>query len=159
MCYKNIKILYEDKELIVLDKPSDLVVHPGAGQKNETLVDFLKKKYKNNLSDISGKDRPGIVHRLDKDTSGLLIIAKNNNIHKLLQSQFKKREINRLYYAVVWGLLNKNNGTFNMNIGRNPKNSQSVQIPEKKAIRWKMSKTFFKRLNKNFTENKISDNH
>ena len=54
MCYKNIKILYEDKELIVLDKPSDLVVHPGAGQKNETLVDFLKKKYKNNLSDISG---------------------------------------------------------------------------------------------------------
>ena len=128
MCYKNIKILYEDKELIVLDKPSDLVVHPGAGQKNETLVDFLKKKYKNNLSDISGKDRPGIVHRLDKDTSGLLIIAKNNNIHRLLQSQFKKREINRLYYAVVWGLLNKNNGTFNMNIGRNPKNRKKFSV-------------------------------
>ena len=107
MCFKNIKFLYEDKDLIVLDKPSGLIVHPGAGQKKLTLVDFLIKKYGKNLSNLSGIDRPGIVHRLDKDTSGLLLIAKNNKTHKLLQEKFEKREINRLYLAVVWGLLKK----------------------------------------------------
>jgi len=128
MCFKNIKILYEDKDLIVLDKPSGLTVHPGAGQKNRTLVDFLIKKYGKNLSNLSGTDRPGIVHRLDKDTSGLLIIAKNNKIHKLLQEKFEKREINRLYLAVIWGLLKKNSGSFRMNIGRNPKNRKKFSI-------------------------------
>ena len=128
MCFKNIKILYEDKELIVLDKPNSLTVHPGAGQKNYTLTDFLTKKYGKKLSNLSGIDRPGIVHRLDKDTSGLLIIAKNNKVHKLLQEKFKKREINRLYLAVVWGLLKKNSGTFKMNIGRNPKNRKKFSI-------------------------------
>ena len=128
MNFKNIKILYEDKELIVLDKPHSLTVHPGAGQKNYTLTDFLTKKYGKNLSNLSGTDRPGIVHRLDKDTSGLLIIAKNNKVHKLLQEKFKKREVNRLYLAVVWGLLKKNSGTFKMNIGRNPKNRKKFSI-------------------------------
>ena len=128
MSFKNIKILYEDKELIVLDKPHSLTVHPGAGQKNYTLTDFLTKKYGKNLSNLSGTDRPGIVHRLDKDTSGLLIIAKNNKVHKLLQEKFKKREVNRLYLAVVWGLLKKNSGTFKMNIGRNPKNRKKFSI-------------------------------
>ena len=128
MSFKNIKILYEDKELIVLDKPNSLTVHPGAGQKNYTLTDFLTKKYGKNLSNLSGTDRPGIVHRLDKDTSGLLIIAKNNKVHKLLQEKFKKREVNRLYLAVVWGLLKKNSGTFKMNIGRNPKNRKKFSI-------------------------------
>ena len=128
MCFKNIKILYEDKELIILDKPNGLTVHPGAGQKNYTLTDFLTKKYGKNLSNLSGIDRPGIVHRLDKDTSGLLLIAKNNKIHKLLQEKFKKREVNRLYLAVVWGLLKKNSGTFKMNIGRNPKNRKKFSI-------------------------------
>ena len=128
MNFKNIKILYEDKELIVLDKPHSLTVHPGAGQKNYTLTDFLTKKYGKKLSNLSGIDRPGIVHRLDKDTSGLLIIAKNNKVHKLLQEKFKKREVNRLYLAVVWGLLKKNSGTFKMNIGRNPKNRKKFSI-------------------------------
>ena len=128
MSFKNIKILYEDKELIVLDKPHSLTVHPGAGQKNYTLTDFLTKKYGKKLSNLSGIDRPGIVHRLDKDTSGLLIIAKNNKVHKLLQEKFKKREVNRLYLAVVWGLLKKNSGTFKMNIGRNPKNRKKFSI-------------------------------
>ena len=128
MNFKNIKILYEDKELIVLDKPHSLTVHPGAGQKNYTLTDFLTKKYGKKLSNLSAIDRPGIVHRLDKDTSGLLIIAKNNKVHKLLQEKFKKREVNRLYLAVVWGLLKKNSGTFKMNIGRNPKNRKKFSI-------------------------------
>ena len=137
MLYKNIKILYEDKDLIVLNKPSGLVVHPGAGQQNQTLVDFLIKKYGKNLSNLSGLDRPGIVHRLDKDTSGLLLVAKNNKTHKLLQEKFKKREINRLYLAIVWGLLKKSAGSYNMNIGRNPKNRKEFSIFKdggKKAI-------------------------
>ena len=137
MLYKNIKILYEDKDLIVLNKPSGLVVHPGAGQQNQTLVDFLIKKYGKNLSNLSGLDRPGIVHRLDKDTSGLLLVAKNNKTHKLLQEKFKKREINRLYLAIVWGLLRKSSGSYNMNIGRNPKNRKKFSTFKdggKKAI-------------------------
>ena len=128
MCFKNIKILYEDKDLIVLDKPSGLIVHPGAGHKNQTLVDFLIKKYGKNLSNLSGIDRPGIVHRLDKDTSGLLLIAKNNKTHKLLQEKFKKKEINRLYLAVIWGIPKKNSGILSMNIGRNPKNRKKFTI-------------------------------
>ena len=74
MTFKNIKILHEDKDLIVLDKPSNLTVHPGAGKNTGTLVDFLTQKYGKNLSNLSGIDRPGIVHRLDKDTSGLLVV-------------------------------------------------------------------------------------
>ncbi len=146
MWFKNIKILYEDKELIVLDKPSGLIVHPGAGQKNHTLVDFLIKKYGKNLSNLSGINRPGIVHRFDKDTSVLLLIAKNNKIHKLLQEKFKKREINRLYLAVVWGLLKESSGTFTMNIGRNPKNRKKFSIFKvggKKAItKYKVKRIF-----------------
>ena len=146
MNFKNIKILYEDKELIVLDKPNSLTVHPGAGQKNYTLTDFLTKKYGKNLSNLSGIDRPGIVHRLDKDTSGLLLIAKNNKIHGLLQKMFKKREITRLYLAVVWGLMKKNSGSFKMNIGRNPKNRKKfsiIQVGGKTAItKYKVKENF-----------------
>ena len=146
MCFKNIRIFYEDKDLIVIDKPSGLLVHPGAGQKVPTLVDFLINKYGKNLSNLSGMDRPGIVHRLDKDTSGLLLIARNNKMHKLLQEMFKKREINRLYYAVVWGLLQKNSGIFRMNIGRNPKNRKkfsTFQTGGKSAItKYKVKRNF-----------------
>ena len=146
MCFKNIRIFYEDKDLIVIDKPSGLTVHPGAGQKTSTLVDFLVNKYGKKLSNLSGIDRPGIVHRLDKDTSGLLLIARNNKTHKLLQDMFKKREINRLYYAIVWGLLQKNSGSFTMNIGRNPKNRKKFSIFQnggKNAVtKYKVKKNF-----------------
>ena len=146
MCFKNIRIFYEDKDLIVIDKPSGLTVHPGAGQKTSTLVDFLVNKYGKKLSNLSGIDRPGIVHRLDKDTSGLLLIARNNKTHKLLQDMFKKREINRLYYAIVWGVLQKNSGSFTMNIGRNPKNRKKFSIFQnggKNAVtKYKVKKNF-----------------
>ena len=146
MCFINIIIFYEDKDLIVIDKPSGLTVHPGAGQKTSTLVDFLVNKYGKKLSNLSGIDRPGIVHRLDKDTSGLLLIARNNKTHKLLQDMFKKREINRLYYAIVWGLLQKNSGSFTMNIGRNPKNRKKFSIFQnggKNAVtKYKVKKNF-----------------
>ena len=128
MCLKNIKILHEDKDLIVLNKPSNLSVHPGAGKESKTLVNFLLNHCPKNLSNLSGNDRPGIVHRLDKDTSGLMIVAKNNNTHELLQKKFEKREITRLYLAIVWGLLKKSNGSFTMNIGRNPKNRKKFSV-------------------------------
>ena len=128
MCLKNIKILHEDKDLIVLNKPSNLSVHPGAGKESKTLVNFLLNHCSKNLSNLSGNDRPGIVHRLDKDTSGLMIVAKNNNTHELLQKKFEKREITRLYLAIVWGLLKKSNGSFTMNIGRNPKNRKKFSV-------------------------------
>ena len=123
MNYKNIEILYKDKDIIVLNKPKGLTVHPGAGQDTGTLVDFLINKYGiKNLSNLSDPTRPGIVHRLDKDTSGLMIVAKNNNSHMVLQKYFKNKQINRLYLALVWGLLKKKSGKFTSNIGRNPKN-------------------------------------
>ena len=89
------------------------VVHPGAGKETFTLVDFLIKHCgKENLSNLSGEERLGIVHRLDKDTSGLMIVAKNNIAHEELQNNFKNSTVKRLYIALVWGLLNKENGAY-----------------------------------------------
>lgn len=104
MCVKNIKIFHEDKDLIVLDKPNGLTVHPGSGQVNVTLINFLLKHCGKNLSNLSGIDRPGIVHRLDKDTSGVMVIAKNNFTHLKLAEQFKVHSITRKYQAIVWGV-------------------------------------------------------
>ena len=92
MDYKNIKILHEDKDIIVLNKPPGLTVHSGAGNESETLVSFLLEYCGKNLSNLSGENRPGIVHRLDKDTSGVMLIAKNNTTHNNLQNQFKKKK-------------------------------------------------------------------
>ena len=137
MTYKNIKILHEDKDIIVLNKPAGLTVHPGAGKEKITLVNFLQIYCGKNLSNLSGLDRPGIVHRLDKDTSGLMLVAKNNITHENISQQFKKKTINRLYLAIVWGLLNKKEGKYISNIGRNPKNRKKFSITKnsgKKAI-------------------------
>ena len=137
MDYKNIKILHEDKDIIILNKPHNLSVHPGAGQEDRTVVSFLLQHCGKNLSNISGIDRPGIVHRLDKDTSGLMVVAKNNEAHINLQYQFKEKKINRLYIALVWGLLKKQSGQYVSQIGRNPKNRKKFTILKnggKKAI-------------------------
>jgi len=141
MDYKNIKILHEDKDLIVLNKPHGLSVHPGAGKEDTTLVSFLLKHCGNNLSNMSGNDRPGIVHRLDKDTSGLMLIAKNNIVHANLQKQFKEKTISRLYLALVWGLLKDKNGKYISQIGRNPKNRKKFSILKKGG---KTAITYFK---------------
>ena len=85
-------IVYEDQDILVINKPAGMVVHPGAGNYKETLVNALIYKYKNNLSDVNGFTRPGIVHRIDKETSGLLVIAKNNKAHSNLGKQFRRRE-------------------------------------------------------------------
>ena len=127
---KNIKIniIYEDNDILVVNKPSGLTVHPGAGNKNNTLVNGLIYLYKNRLSNINGKVRPGIVHRLDKDTSGLLVIAKNNEAHINLASQFSSRKIKREYIALVWGKLRPQNGRIETLLTRSKKNRKMMEI-------------------------------
>ena len=99
----NINIVFEDKDIIVIDKPKGMVVHPGAGNREYTLANALAFKFKNQLSDTSGKLRPGIVHRIDKETSGLLVIAKNNFAHSNLSKQFSEHTIKRKYQCLAWG--------------------------------------------------------
>ena len=100
----DLTIVYEDDSLLVVDKPADMVVHPAPGALTGTLVNALLAHCGNSLSGIGGVKRPGIVHRLDKDTSGIMVVAKNNNSHIKLSEQFKNHTISRKYEAVVWGL-------------------------------------------------------
>tara|TARA_B100001175_G_C19421806_1_gene596500 strand:+ start:70 stop:1050 length:981 start_codon:yes stop_codon:yes gene_type:complete len=142
-----INIIYEDNDLIVLNKPSGIVVHPGAGNKNGTLVNGLVYHYKKNLSDLNGINRPGIVHRIDKDTSGLLVVAKNNFSHTKLANQFSKHNIRRKYLALIWGVLRPLQGKIITLISRSKKNRQLMTVSEisgKKAItNYKTLKVFF----------------
>jgi 23S rRNA pseudouridine1911/1915/1917 synthase len=127
----NIKlnIVYEDKDLLVVNKPSGMVVHPGAGNYEKTLVNALIYKYKK-LSDINGSLRPGIVHRIDKETSGLLVVAKNNFSHSELGKQFSEHTIKRKYLALVWGVIRPLEGRVETLIARNKKNRQLMAVSE-----------------------------
>ena len=127
---KNIKIniIFEDNDILIVNKPSGLTVHPGAGNKDNTLVNGLIYLYKDSLSDVNGIVRPGIVHRLDKDTSGLLVIAKNNEAHFNLAKQFIKREIKREYIALVWGKLRPQYGRIETLLTRSKKNRKMMEI-------------------------------
>ncbi len=135
----NIKlnIVYEDKDILIVNKPAGMVVHPGAGNRDNTLVNALIYKYKKKLSDINGNTRPGIVHRIDKETSGLLVVAKNNNAHSSLGKQFSDHTIKRTYQGLSWGILRPLNGRIETLIGRSRKNRQLMSVTEisgKKAI-------------------------
>jgi 23S rRNA pseudouridine1911/1915/1917 synthase len=130
-------IIYEDKDILVINKPKGMVVHPGAGNYKNTLVNALLYKYKKNLSDINGTLRPGIVHRIDKETSGLLVIAKNNLTHANLGNQFSKHTINRKYLCLSWGVVRPLNGKIKTLISRDRKNRQLMSVSDvngKKAI-------------------------
>ena len=130
-------IVFEDKDILVLNKPKGLVVHPGAGNKKNTLVNALLFKYKKNLSDINGLLRPGIVHRIDKETSGLLVVAKNNFAHSNLGDQFSKHTIKRKYLCLSWGVVRPLYGKINTLITRDKKNRQLMtasDVSGKKAI-------------------------
>ncbi len=132
----SLEILFEDKDIIVLNKPSGLVVHPSAGHLKNTLVNALIH-HTPHLSSGSSKDRPGIVHRLDKDTSGLLLVAKNNIAHEKLALAFKERSISREYWAITYGVPPKNSGTIDTQIARHPKNRKlytNVKAGGKRAI-------------------------
>tara|TARA_X000000368_G_scaffold413988_1_gene403012 strand:+ start:694 stop:1677 length:984 start_codon:yes stop_codon:yes gene_type:complete len=134
---KKIDIVYEDKDLVIINKPQGMVVHPGAGNKNNTLVNILVGNYRKRLSNLSGSTRPGIVHRIDKDTSGLLVIAKNNFTHAGLGKQFSDHSIKRKYIALIWGVLRPLKGTIETFITRSKRNRQLMTADDfkgKKAI-------------------------
>ncbi len=126
------KIIYEDKDIVVIDKPNDLVVHPSNGHENGTLVNGILKKIKT-LSDINGIIRPGIVHRIDRFTTGLLVIAKNNNSHKFLSECLKNKVIKRYYYALVHGNFDHNIGDINAPIGRDSNNRKKMVVTNKNS--------------------------
>ena len=133
----NLDIRFEDKDILVINKPKGMVVHPGAGNYNNTLANALVNKFKNKLSDLGGKMRPGIVHRIDKDTSGLLVIAKNNLAHAKLGEQFSQHSIYRKYKCLIWGILRPLEGKIETLIVRDKKNRQLMttsEIKGKKAI-------------------------
>ena len=121
-------ILYEDSELLVIDKPAGLVVHPGAGNPDLTLVNALLAHCGESLSGIGGVRRPGIVHRLDKDTSGVMVVAKTDLAHRSLSRQFEKRSAGRVYAAVVWGAPAPPSGRIEGNIGRDPRNRKKMTV-------------------------------
>ena len=133
----NLNIIYEDKDILIIDKPAGMVVHPGAGNYNNTLVNALVYKYQKKLSNVNGSTRPGIVHRIDKETSGILVVAKNNKAHSNLGKQFSDHTIQRTYNALCWGVLRPLNGRIETLIGRSKKNRQLMSVTEisgKKAI-------------------------
>ena len=132
-----LNIVYEDEDLIVLNKPAGIVMHPGAGNIDKTIVNALVNYDKNSLSNIGDELRPGIVHRIDKNTSGLVVIAKNNQTHEHLSIQFSKHSITRVYQLLIWGKLRPSKGKIETLITRSSKNRQMMEVSNtkgKKAI-------------------------
>ncbi|MDD6729252.1 MAG: RluA family pseudouridine synthase [Eubacteriales bacterium] len=126
-------IVYEDDDLLVVNKPKGMVVHPAAGNFDGTLVNALLYHCKDSLSGINGVIRPGIVHRIDKDTSGLLIVAKNDFAHIDLAQQIKEHSFHRAYQAVVYGNIKEDSGTVNQPIGRNPNDRKKMAVTFKNS--------------------------
>ncbi len=130
-------IIYEDEDLIIINKPAGIVMHPGAGNFDNTIVNALMNYDKNSLSNIGDKLRPGIVHRIDKNTSGLVVIAKNNQTHEHLSVQFSKHSIKRIYQLLIWGKVRPSKGKIETLITRSSKNRQMMEVSKtkgKKAI-------------------------
>ena len=125
----DLDIVYEDDYLMVLNKPSGLVVHPGNGNYNNTLVNGLMY-YTKNLSNIGGEIRPGIVHRIDKDTSGLILVAKTNGVHEILADDFKNKKIKREYIALLDGVFKSASATIDAPIGRDKQNREKMVVVE-----------------------------
>lgn len=126
-------IVYEDGDLLVVNKPKGMVVHPAAGNYNATLVNALLYHCKGGLSGINGVIRPGIVHRIDKDTSGLLIVAKTDTAHLDLAEQIKEHTFKRTYQAVVYGNIKEDSGVINQPIGRSPKDRKKMAVTFKNS--------------------------
>src|ERR1051325_6326405 len=123
-----LKVLYEDNDLVVINKPAGLVVHPAAGNSDDTLVHALLHHCRGELSGIGGVTRPGIVHRLDKDTSGCLVVAKTDATHRALIAQFQGRNVWKEYVAFVWGNLLRERGVIDAPLGRSPRNRQKMAV-------------------------------
>ena len=141
----DLNIIFEDEDLIVINKPPNLVMHPAPGNESGTLVNALMHYTNNQLSNLDDNSRPGIVHRLDKDTSGILVVAKNNNVHINLAKQFKEHTISRKYKAIVWGM--PDNQSIEGYIERNRKNRKKMSLNNKGFGKYsktdiKLEKTF-----------------
>ena len=128
-------IVYEDEDLLVINKPKGLVVHPAAGHQDDTLVNGLLYALGEDLSGINGELRPGIVHRIDKDTSGLLAVAKNDLAHAMLASQLKDHSMARTYEAIVCGSFREDSGTVDAPIGRHPSDRKKMCVTERNSKR------------------------
>ncbi|MEG0012532.1 MAG: RluA family pseudouridine synthase [Cellulosilyticaceae bacterium] len=126
----DINIVYEDQDIIIVDKPQDMVVHPAPGNYTGTLVNALLYHCKENLSGINGEIRPGIVHRIDKDTSGLLMVAKNDKAHLRLSELLKDHDITRKYHAIVYGNIKEDEGIIEKPVARSPKDRKKMAIVE-----------------------------
>ena len=129
----DLSIVYEDEDLLVIDKPKGLVVHPAAGHQDDTLVNGLLYALGDDLSGINGELRPGIVHRIDKDTSGLLAVAKNDFAHTFLASQLKDHSMARTYEAIVCGSFREDSGTVDAPIGRHPSDRKKMTVTERNS--------------------------
>ena len=128
----DLNIVYEDNDIIIINKPSGMVVHPGNGNYTGTLVNGLMY-YTNNLSDLNGEVRPGIVHRIDKDTSGLIIVAKTNKSHEILSEYFQNKTIKREYIALIKGELKTNSATIDAPIGRSETDRKKMAVTSKNS--------------------------
>ncbi|QKX38209.1 RluA family pseudouridine synthase [Metamycoplasma hominis] len=150
----HLDIVYECDDYLIINKPSGLVVHPAPGHHDNTLVNALMYHFKNNLSDVNGLLRMGVVHRIDKDTSGLLLIAKNNKAHNYFASLLKTHEIKRSYYAIVEGKITNEELHIELPIGRDTKNRQKYAVSEtnsKPAYTIVNVVKYFKMNNKDFS--------
>lgn len=128
-----LNILYEDEDIIIINKSPGVVIHPGAGNYEKTIVNGLLFKYQNNLSSIGGRLRPGIVHRIDKDTSGIIVVAKNDYAHINLSKQFSNHSIKRTYETLIWGSLKPKNGKIIEKISRSTKNRKLMSVSKDKG--------------------------
>jgi len=128
-------VVYEDEDLLVINKPAGIIMHPGAGNHDKTIVNALMYYNKDSLSSIGDELRPGIVHRIDKDTSGLIVVAKNNITHENLSQQFSEHTITRVYQLLIWGKLRPSSGKIDTFITRSSKNRQMMEVSSSKGKR------------------------
>ena len=124
-------IIFEDKDIIIINKPAGIIMHPGAGNFDNTIVNALINHDKNALSNIGDELRPGIVHRIDKNTSGLIVVAKNNQAHEHLSNQFSDHSINRVYQLLIWGKIRPRKGKIETLIKRSSRNRQMMEVSNK----------------------------
>lgn len=127
----NLDVIYEDDDIIIINKEKGMVVHPGNGNPDGTLANAILERCKDSLSGIGGVVRPGIVHRIDKDTSGLVIVAKNDNAHLNISKQIQERKVTKTYIALVRGNIKENEATINMPIGRSTQDRKKMAVTKK----------------------------
>lgn len=144
-------IVYEDDDLIIVNKPKNMVVHPAPGHYSGTMVNGLMYHFAGSLSGINGEQRPGIVHRIDMDTTGLLVVCKNDTAHRILSEMLSRHDITRKYYAIVHGNLPDEAGTIDKPIGRNPVDRKKMAVNERNGRRAVTHYKVIERLNNQYT--------